>query len=53
MVRLRLSSKPLAAGLNTATRAPAVTRERAITAATTVLPTSVPVPVMKKPRKGG
>jgi hypothetical protein len=36
--------------LNTATRAPAATSERAITAATTVFPTWVPVPVTKKPR---
>src|SRR5256714_14759678 len=44
------SSKPLTAGLNTATWAPAAVSDRAITAATTVLPTSVPVPVTKKPR---
>src|SRR3954447_14374713 len=44
------SSRPLTAGLNTATRAPVAASERAIAAATTVLPTSVPVPVTKKPR---
>src|SRR5436190_7023119 len=44
------SSRPLTAGLNTATRAPVATSDRAISAATTVFPTSVPVPVTKKPR---
>jgi hypothetical protein len=41
------------AGLNTATRVPAPARVRAISAATTVLPTSVPVPVTKTPRIKG
>ena len=43
------SSRPLTAGLNTATERPAAAAVRAITAATTVLPTSVPVPVTKTP----
>ena len=46
----RRSSSPLTAGLNTATRRPAAAAVRAIAAATTVLPTSVPVPVTKTPR---
>ena len=45
------SSRPLTAGLKTATRMPSAARVRAITAATTVFPTSVPVPVTKTPRE--
>ena len=43
------SSRPVTQGLKTATRRPAAARVRASTAATTVLPTSVPVPVTKTP----
>ena len=46
---LRVSSSPLTAGLKTATRRPPAAAVRASTAATTVLPTSVPVPVTKSP----